>query len=229
MDRELRRFELPVTQEFLPNVLGHANEWSSEPVGITADLTQIKDILHDLLPGQGQVSPAERATWDRELAGPLHRSLAHLPHRVAADMRFWHHMCIVELPEFVWFRWFGARPEVPRPEMLTPSLSERFLGSRSLRGVSRNALARLWWCAETLYSEGEGYTLVREALVNQDFFQAIFERQFGLYPPAARACLRSLKNATEGERREATRRLNHYLTTIELEALTEEDVVALLS
>jgi hypothetical protein len=70
---------------------------------------------------------------------------------------------------------------------------------------------------------------VYEALANQDFFQAIFERKFGLYPPAARACLDVLRDASEDERREATKRLNHYLTTIVLENLTEGDIRELLA
>ena len=110
-------------------------------------------------------------------------------------------------------------------------MMERFLGAGTLRGTSRNALARLWWCAESLSSGQDGYRLARQALARQDLFQAIFERQFGLYPPAVRACLRRFGNSGVSERewRDGTRRLNHYLTTIVLEALSEDEILELLS
>jgi hypothetical protein len=79
-----------------------------------------------------------------------------------------------------------------------------------------------------LYSERDGYHLVYQVLSSQDFFQAIFEREFSLYPPAARACVQELASASEDERREATRKLNHYLTTIVVETLREEDIRALI-
>ena len=62
------------------------------------------------------------------------------------------------------------------------------------------------------------------ALSSQDFFQAVFDRGFSLYVPAAKAYLRTLRNASDDERREAARELNHYFTTIKAEALSEEEI-----
>jgi len=94
--------------------------------------------------------------------------------------------------------------------------------------VSRNALARLYWCATALWGEAEGYKWVRAALTNQDFFQGIFERKLGLCRPAAVAALKELSKKDEGTRRTALVRLNHYATTIALETLSEEGVAELL-
>jgi hypothetical protein len=66
------------------------------------------------------------------------------------------------------------------------------------------------------------------ALENQDFFQAIFERKFGLHRPAASACLSVLNNASEEDRRQTTKDLNHVLTTIAVELLTQPEVEGLL-
>lgn len=220
--------EMPATSDRLGELLLNPDILTTEQVGVLVDFSEVECWLDRWKDIHEARTAAERATMDRELVEPLHSALRHVPRRLAADIRLWHWLCIAKFPEIVWYRWHGSVPQNPFLELLTPSLTERFLGSRTLRGVSRNTMARLWWCGEALFSDEDGYSLAREALSNQDFFQAIFERQFGLYPPAARACLSALRDASEGERREATRRLNHYLTTVTLETLTEEDIVALI-
>lgn len=224
MSTELRRYAEPCSVRDLPRLLADPTAAPSEPLGLTRDFQQVRAVFQRLLeekPGD------DRAAWDAELVEPLHRALRGLSYRVAADMRFWHWMCIAQFQDLVWHRWYGGVPD-PLPE-IRPALAGRFLGSPTLHGVSRNALARLWWCAESLYSDAEGYSLARQALAKQDLFQAIFERKFGLYPPAVRACLRKFRDAGEEAWREGTRRLNHYLTTIVAEALSEEEIAALLS
>ena len=225
MSIALRRYVELTDPRALPRLLVDPPSAASEPLGLTADFQELRAVFKKLLEER---QGGDRAAWDGELVEPLHCALRVLSHRVAADMRFWHWLSVAELAEVVWHRWHGSVPD-PLPETIGPSLTGRFLGSPTLHGVSRNALARLWWCAESLYSEVDGYSLARQALAKQDLFQAIFERKFGLYPPAARACLRKFRDASEEEWREGTRRLNHYLTTIVLEALMEDNILALLS
>ena len=218
---ELRRFALPLSPSTLAAVLADPNAAPSEPTGFDADLSTVHSVF---VSGRGEISGS---SWDALIAEPLHRALRHLPRRLVTDMRLWQWLAADPFAEFVWTRWYGAVPDRPS-EVLTDSLGERFLGTSTLRGVSRNALARLFWCADALHS-GEDYSLTTQALENQDFFQAMFERAFGLYPPAVRACLEVLDRASETERRSAARKLNHYLTTITLEALDENDVRHLLA
>jgi hypothetical protein len=143
-------------------------------------------------------------------------------------MRFWHWLCIFVFPDFVWYRWYGQLPQDPAA-VLTSPMTERFLGTSSLNGVSRNSLARLYWCAAALHTEEDGYRYVIDALTKQDLFQAIFERKFGLYQPAAKACLEEMVQASEQEWRVGVRRLNHYLTTSVVEILSKEEVKELLT
>ena len=228
MNLKLERYVRPVREGELARVLDDPVTVESEPLNTEADLADIREVFERVLEDHPQARRAERAVLDRALAEPLHRALAHLTTRQASDMGFWHWLCIAGLPEVVSWRWYGAAT-IPTEALKQRALAERFLGAGTLRGVSRNAFARLWWCAESLYSADDGYHLTRQVLTRQDLFQAVFERDFGLYPPAARACVRHFESASEEEWRRGTLRLNHYLTTIVLETLSEEDVLELLS
>jgi hypothetical protein len=144
-------------------------------------------------------------------------------------MRLWHWFSVSRLSEFVWRRWHGEVPNEPLQVLDDrKALFERFLGTNSLRGVSRNAMSRLFWTAEVFFSEKHDYRLVEKIWKNQDFLQAILERELGLYPPAAEACLLELENRGEGERRKAVRVLNHILTTRVVETLDVDDVRGLI-
>ena len=228
MSRELERYVRPVREGELARLLDDPAAVETEPIGTEADLAEVREVFEGVLEEYPQLRGAERAVLDRTLAEPLHRALAHLTPRQASDMGFWHWLCIAGLPDVVSWRWYGAAT-IPGEALEKRALAERFLGAGTLRGISRNALARLWWCAGSLHTGEDGYALAREVLAKQDLFQAIFERDFGLYPPAARACVRYFGNASEGEWRRGTLRLNHYLTTIVLETLSEDDVLELLS
>jgi hypothetical protein len=226
MKTELRRFVRPLeSRQDLLDALASGSSVPSEPIGYSVNLRPIRRAIESL---RTSTEPTDkRSWWDAELVEPVHRALVKLPVRVSADMRFWHWLCATELAELVWKRWHGEVPETPS-EVLTTALMGRFLGAPTLAGVSRNSLARLWWCARSLHSTTEGYRLVRAALEKQDLFQAVFERKFGLYPAAARACIRQLKGEPEVVFREATKKLNQYLTTIVVETLSERDVEKLL-
>lgn len=228
--QDLQRYVKPVSPERLPDMLKVPASLPVAPLGLAADLSVVRETFAQL--SQAGSTERERSVWDRELVQPLHQALRTISRRDAADMRFWHWMCVNQFPMFVWARWYGQNVEpVDAASVLAnqPALAERFLGTASLRGVSRNALARLWWCADTLSDGGRDYTLVREALLNQDFFQAIFERKLGLYPATARVLLRVLRDAGEKQRRDMIKRLNHYFTTIVQESLEEEDIERLLT
>ena len=164
---------------------------------------------------------------DTHLVEPVHRSLSGLTHSEAADMRVWHWLCAAAFPDLVWRRWrpTGMPASHELSASLTDSMVRRFLGTPTLVGVSRNTLARLWWTAEHL--DGD-YDLARRALARQDAFQAIFERLFGLYPPATRAAIQRFNGRSEAEVRRAARWLNYAAATAVLEGLGEAEIAAIL-
>ena len=227
MNLRLKRFATPISRATLPDALKDPARFQVEDLELDIDFGPFDQVFKNLRE-QGPVPASDgRARWDQELAEPLHKCLRGLSRTQATDMNMWHWLCVVPLSEVVWLRWTGTIPRGHVP-LVTTSIAGRFLGSSTLNGVSRNTLARLWWCAETLFSHEEDYRLVGQAFEKQDLFQAIFDRQFGLYPPAARACVRVLKDTNEEHWRSATRRLNHVLTTTVLEALDEEQIAGLL-
>jgi hypothetical protein len=228
MKLQLHRYANLVPEHRLAALLAkpRAIEWV--PLGLEVDLTELHATCESLIQGE----PGDRSKWDRVLIRPVHRALAQLSRRDAADMRFWHWFSINALPNIVWERWYKRVPapeEIPAVLEGNSALAGRFLGTASLKGVSRNQFARLWWCGETLSDGGTDYSLAEQAIGNTDLFQGIFEREFGLYPPAARACVKVLGSVKKrADCREATKRLNNVLTTIVAEALEEEDFERLL-
>lgn len=219
----LRIFAEPVTSR---DFLGHLNDpgyGETKETGYSVDLSAFQAKLRDL--EERNVAPPE---WDRHLVEPLHRALRNLPRRLLLDMRLWHWLCIVAYPAFVWKRWTRENFSPPYDEV-KQSVVGRFTGTMSLNGVSRNALARLFWCADVLYDSERKYGPTKTLLENQDFYQAVLERKFGLFPPAAHACVARLANASEEKRREATKKLNHYFTTISVETLSQKDIEALIA
>lgn len=226
MKVQLNRYASAVPEHQLANLIARPGAIPWEPLGLTVDLTEVRRVTQELLR-----DVTDRPSWDREMVKPVHQALAGLSRRDAADLRFWHWFSINALPSVVWERWHGSVPEaadVPAVLGQSKSLAGRFLGGNSLEGISRNTFARLWWCGETLSDKGTDYSLAQQALRSQDLFQAIFERQFGLYPPAARACVKVLGSGKQAEWRSKTRKLNNILTTIVAEALDEEEIKRLL-
>jgi hypothetical protein len=219
----LHRYPRPLRGTDLPDALRHPGVFNPEPLGIEADFDRFCNEVERCYGDQ-----RDRASWDARLVEPLHRALRHLSRRLATDMGLWHWLCTAQFRDLVWRRWSPENQPASLPEQVPPSVAERFLGSQSLRGFSRNALSRLWWAAECLVDQNGNYMWARRILEKQDLFQAIFERRFGLYPPAARACLKKYWQADEQKWREGTKWLNHYLTTLVAESLAEDEILALL-
>lgn len=227
MKTELRKYTQPVTLVHLPALLRGDHCVNTEGTGISVDLSPVHNLTGELLKELAQAAPQSNSAWDRELAPVLHRALQGLPRRLTSDLSFWHWMAISQFPGFVLGRWKGI-PDIEADTQLTPSLGGRFLGSRSLQGISRNALARLWWVAETLVTPEGDYGCAIKALERQDLFQAIFERRLGLHAPAAKACLAVFAESPPSEFRDQIKKLNHHLSTLVLETLDQAAVERLL-
>ena len=224
---ELRRFTSQLRSPDLVEALRRPEEFETTALGLELDLERFCQTLDRLIRDHPNPFPEQRAGWDEPLSMELHQCLTGLSRRQATAMGMWHWLCVSQFPHLVWRRWTGRVPD-DLAQALKPALVGRFLGNTTLNGVSRNTLARLWWCAETLWSEDDQYELVHLVFRRQDLFQAVFDREFGLYPPAARACVGVLHEANEQQWRNATRRLNNILTTTVLETLNEGDIRSIL-
>jgi hypothetical protein len=195
---------------------------------ITVDLAGVRTLVDELVARTPEGATRQTlAAWDEAMVGPLHAAFEGVPRRTLSDMRVWHWLCTQAFRDFILARWCSEEAAEAFDD-LTAAERGRFLGKASLNGVSRNALARLFWCGEALWSKDQGYDLARAALRRQDFFQAVFERKFGLYRPAARACVMKLADATELVWRNSLKGLNFCLSTMVAEAMDESAVGELL-
>lgn len=228
MSTELRRFTRLLRPDELPEALSSPGMFETVSLDITVDLDGVRAIVEDLIARTPKGATRQAlAAWDEAMVEPLHAAFDGVPRRLLSDMRVWHWLCTGVFRDFVLARWCSEETAEAFDD-LTAAERGRFLGKASLNGVSRNAFARLFWCGEALWSPEDGYDLARAALHRQDFFQAVFERKFGLYRPAARACVMRLAEATEMVWRDSLKGLNFCLSTMVVEAMDESAVRELL-
>jgi hypothetical protein len=228
MPTELRRFNRLLRPDELPDALASPGMFETVSLEITVDLAGVLAIVSDLIGRMTKGATRQAlAAWDEAMVEPLHAAFEGVPRRLLSDMRVWHWLCTGVFRDFVLARWCSEEAAEAFDD-LTAAERGRFLGKASLNGVSRNALARLFWCGEALWSQEDGYDVARAALHRQDFFQAVFERRFGLYRPAARSCVMRLADATELAWRNSLKGLNFCLSTMVVEAMDESAVGKLL-
>lgn len=134
----------------------------------------------------------------------------------AANDGLWRYLAVVEFPDFVRYRW-----PYPDANRSTKSMRDKFL--KNARDIYEQALVRLWWIAE-LTHVGSDYSRTEMALRSQELANDVFDRGFARYPPAVRACVDELNDANSHVVSKTTTRLNHALSTIRLEALSESDI-----
>ena len=219
MSSELRRFvsSVPQRPDAIAAVLNGRSVETERPPGSPP--------LEAFYAAITQLGAATGPAIDQGLVEPLHRALP-MSQRVAADPRVWQWLALKGCPELVWRRWWRASPPPSDwGDTFTVDRAARFGCSATLNGVSRNTFARLWWVAEAF--DGD-YDRARRAIANQDLFQAIFERGYGLYKPAARACLAELEGEGEKPVRDAVKWLQFCLGTATLQALDEAAIRVIL-
>lgn len=179
-------------------------------------------------------SAKERGKVDALVIQQVHEPLAGLTRQAAASPGFWSWLACGPGREFVWMRWTHLSPlpagadevesEVTRPGS---AIDGRFrLKSPSLNGVSRHALARLWWIADGLESD---YESCRKILMNQDIFQAIYERDIGFVPGLANELINVFELGTQrgpnGDTfREIMKAINQLASVTRIEALRTSDL-----
>jgi hypothetical protein len=224
---ELRYFKDEIGPEDVELLLNEPGTFKTESFRHHADLGAVRDVLDPLLAGGGM----KVAGWDAELAPAFHAALQNCDRRLLLDMRLWHWLALGPFSDFVLRRWCGVNNLAEREQKpLTAAERDHFLGRPTLNGFNRNAIARLYWVAEALHTPQDGYSLVTAVMGSQDLLTGIFERFFSLYPPAARACVRVLKDVKEeDERRARLKNLNLVASTIALESLGQDDIEKLVT
>lgn len=227
----LQRYVLPIPIAALPDVLRNPGSHATESLEIEVDFSPCFQLITEFRDeGHGRTA----AGWDARMAEPLHALLRPvLSRRLANDPRLWHWLCTAtQFREFVWLRWHGLVPANYDTALAEGELPRRFLGSASLVGMARNALARPYWTLETLLdgaqSRDDALELTAKVLETTDLHLNLFERLVGLHPPAARAAVRVLADLKQQERRDALVRLNHLATTTMLERLGEREIEEML-
>lgn len=214
----LRRFVKPVEETQLVALLVGA-PWASESVEPAIDLLGLDAALESVDQLQG-------AAIDAALAVPFRKALP-LTRRQAGDPGIWEWLAISHSSDFVWRRW-GGGAKFPSSDLaeLEGGLPGRFLYRPTLNGTSRHALARLWWVAEACASDTDTVKLL---LANQTKFQAIFEREFGLFPPLYQALAPLLAAYPEDVINDAAARLQERLSATVLEALPSDALEELVT
>ena len=192
--------EATLTEEQLDE---HVEPMPGDP---TADLDRIDSAAEDVL----QEYPEYATDIDGALAEEIHRALD-ITRRTAGDPGLWHWLAVVQYPDLVRYRWEYRSEEAMR---------EKFLGAGS--DLYSNAIHRLWWIAE-LTSRGDDYSTTNAVFANQTMVNKVFDRWFARYQPAVRAMCDELADEPSRVIDETTRRFNHALTNVQLEALSEDE------
>lgn len=143
---------------------------------------------------------------DSEMASAVRRALPLDPGQ-AADPSVWWWLALCRYPDIARARWADASGDVK---------AERMLG-----GVGRNAFARLWWGAEMVRDHSERLPLLFR---NQDLFEAVIGRKLGRHQHALAVILERLSDKPGRLARETIRDLRQLLSTVVLEALSEEQL-----
>lgn len=153
---------------------------------------------------------AHDTAMDGALAKDVHQTLD-VTRRVAGNPGLWHWLAVARYPHFVRHRWEYRSEEAMR---------EKFLGAGS--DLYSNAIHRLWWIAELTEDDGD-YSLTEQVFENQTMVNKVFDRWFARYQPAVVVVCEELADEPSSVIDDVTRRFNHALTNVQLEALTESD------
>lgn len=206
----LYQLELPRVAEVLTK---DVRDGTSEPdtqeyrmpfAGVEVDLEDLKNLFATAI---GRELDLDRETGlDGWLAPRLH-ALLRLDRRQASNMGFWAWLAIDVLRPYVLYRW--------GPESRAGAVTEyRFIG-----GVTRNAIARLWWYAE-IGRNGPDYKPVVAAFESAGTLQYAMELAYSRYRPAVIAFVDVANNLDSFEaKKQLSKRINAYLSLQVLEAM----------
>ena len=182
---------------------------------------------------------------DAYFSNTIFKQLQYYPRRELTDIRFWQYIGLEYLQNYIWFRWSkSVKNNVPLKneekikiiksfnkdeEEKWSSITTRFLGGTSLKSLtSRHAISRLFWPRYIL----EEKELVKLCFEKQDIAVAVFERQYGMHPEAAKAFIKNIskKHSDLGKKniQLEAKKLNRYFATINADYLDQNSIKKLL-
>lgn len=209
---ELERFKQPLTPQQLEAVVIHNEIPSTETILELPGLDRLKKKL-----ATGNYSSSD----DANVAQQIHGVFRNLDDRTMTDTQMWQWLTTTQFKHYVRDRW---KPKNKNLDLTNHAAQQRFLAGGSMAGISRNALARLYWAANTLWTEEDGYKYSDVVLNVQDLYSGIFERELGLHPPLAREFAKQYAKGgkiSEDVHREWLKNVNHVLTTVAVEGFNE--------
>jgi hypothetical protein len=182
---------------------------------------------------------------DAFFSNQIFKQLQYYPRRELTDIRFWQYIGLEYLQNYIWFRWSkSVKNNVPLKNVekikiiksfnkdeneIWSSITTRFLGGTSLKSLtSRNAISRLFWPRQIL----EDKELVKLCFEKQDIAVAVFERQYGMHPDAAKAFIKNIsKKHAKLEKKniqQEAKKLNRYFATINADYLDQNSIKKLI-
>ncbi len=182
---------------------------------------------------------------DAYFSNQIFEQLQYYPRRELTDIRFWQYIGLEYLQNYIWFRWSKTvKNNVPLKndekkkiikqfnkddEEKWSSITTRFLGGTSLKSLtSRHAISRLFWPRYIL----EEKELVKLCFEKQDIAVAVFERQYGMHPEAAKAFIKNISkkhsNLEKKNIQQEAKKLNRYFATINADYLDQNSIKKLL-
>jgi hypothetical protein len=196
----------------------------STATSTSADLSGIGSAVNGLKAAGGK-----RAAWDAKLVAPVHAALKGVPRSLQLNPQFWEWLAAERFRDLVWERWWDGNPpkDFAEAQVQPPSKWRRFECRRTMNGMSRNAISRLFWAGELLVT-GNDYSLAEAMFGKQEIQQQIFDRLFGLHAPAAKAFVKTCIGKTDDQVQKLGERLNEYASTIAVEFLDENEIESLL-
>ena len=223
-NEQLKRFPDQTSRREIMNHVVDVDPISAELVEASADFGEFEQRFLSLK--NDGTKPAE---MDALLVEQVHTALKDIPASLKLDPRFWEYLAAERFRAFVWSRWWAGKPlpDAAAAQDEKPSKWRRFECRRTMNGMSRNALARLFWAGELL-ADGSDYSLARACFEKQDIHQQVFDQLFGLHDAAAKAFVRSCAGRKGEEIQKLGARLNEYCSTIAVDFLNDQEIETLL-
>ena len=201
-------------------------------------LTELKSLINK------QLKVIDKKTINKSdafFSNMIYGYLENFPRRELADIRFWQTLSLEYLQNYIWYRWHktdGSSINIPvnnddKIKILKSrdksSLFVRFLGGTSLKSLtSRQGISRLFWPRHILQDKD----LVKLCFEKQDIAVAVFDRQYGMHPEAAKAFIKniSVKHSSLEKKniQLEAKILNRYFATINPDYLDQNSIKKLL-
>lgn len=182
---------------------------------------------------------------DAHFSSTIFGQLQYYPRRELTDIRFWQYIGLEYLQNYIWSRWEKSvkiNTPLKNEEKIKiikstnkddndvwSSIKERFLGGTSLKSLtSRHAISRLFWPHYIL----EDQDLVKLCFEKQDIAVAVFERQYGMHPEAAKSFIKNISKKHTGLEKkniqQEAKKLNRYFATINADYLDQNSIKKLI-